>query len=168
MVVTGAVVTGVSMIWQDVQNQTGTIQFASIPLGDQREIVITGPERPAGDVWLMMYHITEDGTPLFDEAMLGATRQDPATMTFQVVSLPDRDLVGLVESQFPDRLLMTWQFSTSTGWPQPGNPTDAIAQIVTQQVQQLQQEHSGGQLIHLGLIRFDPNRQPSQTTGEIW
>ena len=53
---------------------------------------------------------------MLEDGFLGATNQDPTTLNFSVVSALDGDLIGLVEANYPDRLLFTQQFSTNQSW----------------------------------------------------
>lgn len=169
-VICGAVSIAIGMALESYEDQPQGVEYAVIPVGESHEIVVTGPDQQIGGIWVLMFSIRQDGQPVLEDGLLGATKLEPWTLKFELVPSGDDDLIGLVESNFPDRLLLTWRLSNNQGWPQSGLPSDAGIQGVSEQVDQLNKSNPGRSFVHMGLIRFDEaaHRGYSEQVGAIW
>ena len=152
-VVGGAISIAIGMAVQSVEDTPQTIEYATVEIDGQRQLVLFGNDVPVADMWMIQYALLQDGAPLLEDALLGGTNQDPATLNFSVVSAADGDLIGLVEANYPDRLLLTLQLSTQQVWPQLSVPAEAGVPATTQHVEQLRRANPGRSFIHLGLVR---------------
>lgn len=87
---------------------------------------------------------------LVDEHALGIAHQQPDRLRFDLVTALDGDLVGLVESTEPHRLLLTWQFSSQLGWIEVSlqDLTSEEKNVLGEQVQELNRSNPGRYFQH--------------------
>ena len=142
-----------------VESPSLPVQYAELDAGRSRAVIVSGYDRPAGDLWGVMYSIVEGQTTVVGEHVVGLAHHCTGTLQFELVTALDGDLVGLIESTEPHRLLLTWQFSTQRGWresnfdPLPSEEKDALRE----QVQELSRANAGRHFQHESL-----NPQPGR------
>ena len=136
-----------------VESPSLPVQYAQLDAGRSRAVIVSGYDRPAGDLWGVMYSIVEGQITVVDEHAVGLAHQCPDSLQFELVTALDGDLVGLVESTEPHRLLLTWQFSRQLGWtesnyePLSSQEKDALRE----QVQELSRANAGHHFQHESL-----------------
>ncbi len=159
------------MYWLFVaESPSQTVQSAELDAGRNRAVIVSGYDRPAGDLWGVMYSIVEGQNTIVGEHVLGLAHQQPDRLQFDLVTALDGDLVGLVESTEPHRLLLTWQFSSQLGWIEVSlqDLTSEEKNVLREQVQELNRSNPGRHFQHEllnprsgRLLRIGP--QPTRT-----
>ncbi len=142
------------MYWLfEAESPSQSVQYARLDAGRSRAVIISGYDRSAGDLWGVMYSIVEGQNNVVGEQVLGVSHQPPDTLQFELVTALDGDLVGLVESTEPHRLLLSWRFSTQRGWRESNlDPLSSEENTaLTEQVQELSRANAGRHFQHESL-----------------
>lgn len=145
--------TGV-MYWLFVaESPSQSVQYAVIDAGKSRTVIVSGYDRPAGDLWGIMYSVVEGQVTVVGDQVLGLSHQPPDTLQFELVTALDGDLVGLFESTEPHRLLLVWQFSTQLGWSESNLHQLASEEknVLREHVQELSKANAGRHFQHESL-----------------
>lgn len=139
------------MYWLfEAESPSQSVQYARLDAGRSRAVIISGYDRSAGDLWGVMYSIVEGQNNVVGEQVLGVSHQPPDTLQFELVTALNGDLIGVVESTEPHRLLLTWQFSSQQGWKEVSlhEVKSEEKGLLRQQVNKLSSSNAGRHFQH--------------------